>query len=254
MRPQLLMDHLATLQAALAASLENLQQAPAPETLHDLRVALRRLRTLLQPLARDKGIAPLHAGAGKVLAATAPLRDLEVLADELARHRRGPAARRRHAQWQEGLMALLAGKPFAKLAARLATGEPLVGARHLPTRKRLQKRGRKAQDAGLTRLRRELGRQPPELHRLRLAVKRLRYLLEAEAPGAERRRWLAALTAAQKALGDWHDRSVWLERAQHEEDLAPCVRRWRREQAALETGLKPLLAGLRERLAAATPD
>lgn len=254
MRPEHFKDHLATLQAALAVSLENLQQAPAPETLHDLRVALRRLRSLLQPLARDQGIAALQADAGKVLAATAPLRDLEVLAGDLARHRHGPAARRRHARVQQDLMTLLAGKPMAKLEARLATGEPLVAARDLPTRKRLQKRSRKAQENGLARLRRELDREPQDLHRLRLAVKRLRYLLEVDTPDPERRRWLAALTAAQQVLGDWHDRSLWLARAPAEPDLQPCVRRWRRELGALEADLEPLLAGLRKRLDAAAPD
>lgn len=254
MRPRLLKEHLASLQAALAASLANLQQAPAPETLHNLRVALRRLRTLLQPLARDKGIAPLHALSRQLLSATAPLRDLEVLAADLAGHRRGPAARRRHAELQEGLLALLAGKPLAKLEARLADGSPLVAARDLPTRQRLEKRSRKTLAAGLRRLRRELDRDPPEPHRIRLAVKRLRYQLEAETgDGALRQAWLAALAAAQQLLGDWHDRSVWLERAEAEADLARCRRRWRREQALLEAEMPALFAGLRALLDGARP-
>lgn len=254
MRPRLLKQHLATLQASLTSSLANLQHAPAPETLHDLRVALRRLRTLLQPLARDKGVAPLYALSGKVLAATAPLRDLQVLATDLAAHRRGPAARQRREALEQGLLALLAGKPVARLEAQLAGAGPLLPARALPSRRRLERRGRKALDANCARLRRELDRDPPELHRLRLAVKRLRYQLEAEEAVEGRRAALATLTGAQQLLGDWHDRSVWLARAGTEPDLAPCRRRWAREQAALAASLAPGLARLRQVLDTLAPD
>lgn len=254
MRRRLLKQHLANLRDSLSSSLANLQHAPAPETLHDLRVALRRLRALLQPLARDPGVAPLHALSGKVLAATAPLRDLQVLAAELAAHRRGPAARLRQDALQQGLLALLAGKPVARLEAQLAGDGPLLPARVLPARRRLEKRGRKALVANRDRLCRELDRNPPELHRLRLAVKRLRYQLEADSGlGEGRRAALAALTSAQQVLGDWHDRSVWLARAEAEPDLAPCRRRWQREQAALAATLAPGLARLRGALADPAP-
>lgn len=249
MRRRRLKQHLANLQASLSSSLANLQHAPAPETLHDLRVALRRLRTVLQPLARDPGVAPLHALSGKVLAATAPLRDLQVLAADLASHRRGPAARQRRDALQQGLLALLAGKPLARLEALLATDGPLLPAHALPSRRRVAKRSRQALDANRARLRRELDRDPPELHRLRLAVKRLRYQLEAETGlGEGKRAALAVLATAQQVLGDWHDRSVWLARAEGELDLAPCRRRWQREQAALAATLAPGLGHLRRAL------
>lgn len=251
MRPKLLKDHLALLQQALGSRLENLRQAPAPETLHDLRVALRRLRALLRPLARQAAVAPLDALAARVLARTAPLRDLEVLAGELERHRCASAARRRRAALQEGLLALLAGKPLARLQARLATGEPLLAPRDLPRRRELERRSRRTLARHLARLRRDLALAPPQWHLLRLDVKRLRYQLDAETlPDGVA--WPGLLAQAQDLLGDWHDRSLWLARAASEPDLARCVRRWRREQEALEAALVPVLAQL-HRLAEEAP-
>lgn len=249
MRPRLFKQQLAALQSSLAANLAILRQAPAPQALHDLRVALRRLRALLQPLAQDKEATALYRLAGRLLDTTAPLRDLEVLADDLAAHRRGAAARRRRDALRDGLPALLCGKPVARLEAIVASAGPLLRGRDLPSRRRLEKRTRKMLDTHRARLRRELDRELPELHRLRLAVKRLRYHLEADTgPAAGRRTALAALAAAQQVLGDWHDRSVWLAHAAAETDLAPCRRRWQREQAAFAGALPPGLARLRRAL------
>ena len=60
------------------------------EALHDLRIALQRLRSLLAPLRRVADLPPLYTAAAALGALTAPVRDLEVLAR--LRYEDGPRA------------------------------------------------------------------------------------------------------------------------------------------------------------------
>ncbi|MBI6556911.1 CHAD domain-containing protein [Pseudomonas veronii] len=53
------------------------------EALHDLRINLRRIRSLLRPLREIEGITPLNEAAAEVGRLTTPERDLEVLIEEL---------------------------------------------------------------------------------------------------------------------------------------------------------------------------
>jgi CHAD domain-containing protein len=50
------------------------------EALHDLRIAVRRIRSLLTPLRSLKGMTVLHEAATEVGRLTTPARDLEVMA------------------------------------------------------------------------------------------------------------------------------------------------------------------------------
>ena len=68
-------------------ALLRLQQAQDSEALHDLRVCLRRIRSLLRPLRGCPGATRLDRAAAELGRLTTPLRDLEVLIAELARHR-----------------------------------------------------------------------------------------------------------------------------------------------------------------------
>lgn len=229
------------------AALSQLMQAPDPETLHDLRVGLRRLRALLRPLAGRKAFAPLHDQAGHVLALTNPLRDLEVLADELTRQRRAPTAAKRRKQFGDALPALLASPELATLATLCQPRPAPAPAIALPDRDALAKRCHKTLERDRERLARRLAAPACDLHRLRLDIKRLRYQLECQAvPGSRKEQ--ETLVAAQALLGDWHDRALWLERAQTETDLRPCVEHWREEQAGLGQRLPDVLADLRRRL------
>ncbi|MCD6060367.1 MAG: hypothetical protein K0R03_272 [Moraxellaceae bacterium] len=244
MRPKHFRQQLAARQAALAASLGNLVHAPAPKTLHRLRVDLRRLRALLRPLAGRRAFAPLYRDAGRVLEASGPLRDLEVLADELDAHGLARTALPRRKRFQAGLEELLAGKALQHLDDHCRPRPepaPLIA---LPDREALAKRCRKAVSRDLERLRRRLDQPDPDLHRLRLDIKSLRYqLLEQEVDGIGKE--LKLLARLQDRLGDWHDRTLWLGLAQQEDDLQPCVKRWRAEQAELARWLPDLVARLR---------
>ncbi len=75
------------LESALNEALLRLQQAQDTEALHDLRVCLRRIRSLLRPLRGCPGATRLDRAAAELGKLTTPLRDLEVLIVELAHHR-----------------------------------------------------------------------------------------------------------------------------------------------------------------------
>lgn len=217
------------LQVRLYACCARLSAGTDGEALHDLRIALRRLSSLLRPLRREPLCAALEQAVTALNRASGPLRDLEVLANELeAQGLTGPAALRRDCL-AEGYAELLAGVPLRGLMIRLDEwpedcrqarrhGQWLARGRHVARH--------------LDRLARKLAmalRDPAhDRHCLRLLIKRLRYCAEAwpdhcQLTPAE----LKSLRRAQAALGDWHDHWQWLQRLGVEADLAPCAEVWR---------------------------
>jgi CHAD domain-containing protein len=84
-------------------------------------------------------------------------------------------------------------------------------------------------------------------HRLRLLVKRLRYAAEAYPQQARLSgRIRAQLKQTQSALGDWHDHWQWLQYAESEADLQPCVARWQAAMAKAEQQADQALQALGE--------
>ncbi|WP_148874745.1 CHAD domain-containing protein, partial [Serratia marcescens] len=74
-----IVTQLRRLESALNEALRRLQQTPDNEALHDLRVSLRRIRSLLRPLRGCPGATRLDRAAARLSKLTTPLRDLEVL-------------------------------------------------------------------------------------------------------------------------------------------------------------------------------
>lgn len=244
MRPKLFRLLLAERQAALGISLANLQQAPAEETLQELRIDLHRLRTLLRPLGGRRAFAPLLRHAGRALEVTRPLRELDLLAEDLEQHDHGKAALLRRRQFHRELPALLATAPLRVLEEHCQPSSESSPAIALPDRDALDKRCRKIVGRDLERLRRHMDAKKIDLHELRLDIRRLRYQLEIEEfPGIEKE--LKLLARTQDLLGDWQDRTRWLAQAEYEKDLQPCRARWQGEQAALATRLPELVGRLR---------
>src|SRR5690606_13758071 len=232
------------LQIALLHARLRLEAGTDDEALHDLRIALQRLRSLLAPLRRAAELSPLYAAAAELGALSAPVRDLEVLAAELdARGHRDLAAARRAllaehyaailaSREQERLSELLDGWP-AELRQARADGQ-LRGLEGL-IRRRLHKQ--------LARLLAALATPGYDRHRLRLLVKRVRYAGEAypKLLGLPPRS-LAMLKAAQSVLGDWHDHFQWCLRIDREPDLEPLRPLWQaRRDRALEAAEEDLL-------------
>lgn len=70
------------------------------EALHDLRIAVRRIRSLLRPMRALSEVAALNFAAAEVGRLTTPARDLRVMIQELE-HRRFPVqAQLRTQRWR----------------------------------------------------------------------------------------------------------------------------------------------------------
>jgi CHAD domain-containing protein len=235
------------LQVRLFACLARLQMQSDAEALHELRIALRRLRSLLRPLRKEPICAALESAAAALGEASGPLRDLEVLAKELHARDQVAAARWRRLRWAEGQARVLEGLPLRRLLIllddwpeeqRQALRSGAWQARDKAVGKYMRKQERKLATA--------LRDPAHDRHRLRLLIKRVRYCSEAwPQRAALDSAVLKALRNAQSALGDWHDHWQWLQRLHTEPDLAPCAEVWRERlqqaEAAADLALQALL-------------
>jgi CHAD domain-containing protein len=232
------------LQITLYACRERLLAATDPEALHDLRIALRKLRSLLQPLRGLPACDALQQQAAALGRISGPLRDLEVLLAHLQSMDMHDAVNRRQLRLLDGYRALLADGALPALFTALDQWPQLwrqaaADAELRGLAKRVKRRLIKQQ----RRLAEALADPAHDRHRLRLLIKRVRYGAEAYPElSAVSANTQARLKAAQSALGDWHDRLQWLLRAEQETDLAACVDVWRTAlQAAEETADLALL-------------
>ncbi|EMK1278919.1 CHAD domain-containing protein [Serratia marcescens] len=245
-----IVTQLRRLEPALNEALLRLQQAQDTEALRDLRVCLRRIRSLLRPLRGCPGATRLDRAAAELGRLTTPLRDLEVLIAELARHRLDWQANVRQSDLQARYRQLLAHPQIIDFPSLLhAWPRRFRRTARRTAKHRLNRRLQRQQQQ----LRRALADTGYDRHRLRLLIKRLRYAAEAYpqrlplSPAA-----MAGLKAAQSALGDWHDREVWCLQAEHQADLWPLLPRWQAEQRQTLAKADDLLAALSSALAAKT--
>jgi inorganic triphosphatase YgiF len=213
-----------------------------PEWVHQMRIAVRRLRsccTLARDLAEDDLLAPVVAGTRWVLDALGPARDLDVFVLEtlpavLADRERASAgeetlaalraleraaARRRRAA-DRAAIACVASSRFtcfviaaSRLAASLAAyglagpGERRHGGARAFAARLLERRARRLAKAGV-----DLDHAGVEArHALRIAAKKLRYATEFFATLFPRRRtriYRDALAALQDELGVFNDAAI----------------------------------------------
>jgi CHAD domain-containing protein len=222
-------QHVLRIQVRLFACRERLLADTDAEALHDLRIAVRQLRSLLRPLSSIEACAELQLRAAELGRLTGSLRDLEVLQIYLREHGFKIVAEARQPLLMQGYASLLGSAPLAQLMNALndwpqqwreaAGSGQLRGLRRL-IKQRLRKDRKHLVHA--------LGDPAHDRHRVRLLVKRLRYAAEAypsltELPARTRK----CLKQAQATLGDWHDHWQRLVRADVEADLQPCVSVWR---------------------------
>jgi inorganic triphosphatase YgiF len=216
---------------------------PDPETLHQTRVALRRLRSLLsafRPMLADARYDAVRADIRAVASGLNAARDLDVFDADVLR----PAALAAEEE-RDGLAAL----GGAVAAARTVAYDQALAALDSDARRRAVldvaawlECGPWTEDASLAalrdtrattfgaevldRLRRKLKRAGAHLgrldahdrHEVRIRAKKLRYAADAFAPlfpahAKRRRRFFKALKALQEALGALNDRSVGRELA-----------------------------------------
>jgi CHAD domain-containing protein len=217
----------------IAALLEALPAALAGDVtaVHQSRVSSRRLREVLPPMRDLLPAGTAEAARGEVRRVTralGPVRELDValalFEEQAAAHHVEAAARlavtraltrdrdRARRQMRTALTARRQARLTAALAA-LATPEPGDAAARLlsAVNARIARRGRQ--------VRRALDRTgalyvPERLHRVRIAVKQLRYALEVagDARGHRPSARVAQLRRIQDLLGRAHDLHVLAER------------------------------------------
>ena len=215
---------------ALARHVPSIDNPSEIEALHDTRIALRRLRSLLRPW-RGQGrlFAQVDQLACELGRATGPWRDRQVLVEELEQSGLRYQAVARREALQTGLGLIARNPLFDQLAASVISlhVQLSAGGGDIVTPAALAD----YTDDCLIRLAKELRKADFDLHDIRIKIKRLRYLFQAypehAVPGKKLRR---ELDKAQSALGNWHDRFQWLLASGREKDLNPCAKRWQSEE------------------------
>lgn len=221
------------LEVALFHAKARMEAETDDEALHDLRIYIRRIRSLLVPVRKVPGMGGLREAAAQVGRLTTPTRDLEVMAQELQRRNMPQAAAvrraRLHAEYRQILGDVALKELFEELDEWTSTfraSEPGMHAetlKHLVV-KALNKHVRKLHDA--------LDDEGFDRHELRKLVKRTRYLTEAFPKLSPLSKKAAkSLKAVQSALGSWHDHFQWSLKVQVETDLKPLEPVWARASA-----------------------
>lgn len=236
------------LDVELMAARARLEARTDSEALHDLRIVVRRLRSLLRPLRGLPGVETLEEVTAEFGRLSSPLRDMEVLIAELERLGQRQAAAARRQVVQLGYARLLGESSLVRLEHCLTLLPGLLReAQRLGGLKGWRQKVHRRLVRQRQRLQEALADPAHDRHRLRLLVKRVRYAEEV---------WprqltlpAAALKAAQASLGDWHDRLQWCLRAAEENDLRPCLAHWQRELSAAEVESDAALSLLQQALA-----
>lgn len=205
----------------------------AAESVHQMRVALRRLRAalrLFERLAPDSGLGPLRAEAGRLASALGPARELDVFLEgldagafEAAQAEAGlqdlrARAQRRRDRAHRDARALLAHEPAASLftldlqafaAARGWRGDPVGAAWAGAPARELAATALAALDRrACKRGKRLRALDAPARHELRIALKNLRYAAEMFASlyaPEDMRAFLKRISRLQEDLGVYND-------------------------------------------------
>ncbi len=232
---------LANLAGTIRANWQGTIDQTDTEFLHDLRIAIRRTRTVL---GESKGVLPdvvrdeARSGFGRLADLTGPARDLDAFLLEWSRYTDAPGAalapalapvrdlleRRRaaaHVELERGLRSPLAAQLMsdwaAWLARPLAEVQPLdddqwVDRASRPLGRLIRKRIARAHGV-LIENGRQIGPDTPaeQVHDLRKDAKKLRYLLECFGsllPDKPRTQFVKRLKALQDNLGEHQDAEV----------------------------------------------
>jgi CHAD domain-containing protein len=210
--------------AQITANAATLRVGRSVEGLHQLRVALRRLEVALGAFGREfrqDWLEELRGRAKILLGRLSPARDLDVFTGKLLAdppksgvrdglpQLRARAESARETAW-EGVVICISSPDFEMFAddvAALASSQlPLTRSRRLPrvARHILDRQVRRVEKRAHVAKSKEEG----DVHRLRIALKKLRYTAEFFAPLYSRKkatRYLKKLRGLQNHLGDLND-------------------------------------------------
>lgn len=198
------------------------------EALHDLRINLRRMRSLLRPLRRIGAVTLLNEAAAEVGKLTTPVRDLEVLIDELERQGLTQQANARKAILQSSYGSIVESSTINQLFSQLDEWPSAFrDAERDGELRQIKKKIAKRLHKQVERLKAALTDPQYDRHQLRILVKRTRYATDAYPQlspiSAEA---ATSLKVVQTALGAWHDHYQWCLKARLEEDLQVLQHKW----------------------------
>ncbi|WP_428846575.1 CHAD domain-containing protein [Pseudomonas moorei] len=239
-----------SLEVALFHSRARLQANSNNEALHDLRIAVRKIRSLLRPLRDMPEVAALNQSAAEIGKATTPTRDLEVIIGELQKMGYPRQATRRSATLTEQYRKIVASPELDKLFAELDRWPEMFRTTEragelVDVKRQIEKALKKR----ITQLIAGLRDKHFDRHELRIIVKNARYLSDAF-PTLSPLNAISTdqLKSVQASLGSWHDHHQWCLRAEAEPDLLEIAPYWKvaSEQALADAELK--LASLLDHL------
>ena len=206
--------------------------AAHPEALHQLRVCLRQLRSLLRPFHPYAQVAMLDLLLAKLIKQSNIIRDEEVLVAEL-RRKQHTVLYEQHQSHLEMLYTHFATQTSTELIIQRLITLPLYWQYNLAllTDKKLKKQITAYCQSQHQQLKKRLkNKNKVDKHHLRLRVKKLRYALESYGQLLSiKPNLIKRLKKTQDILGNWHDRWVWLEKAQQETALQELVPVWHSE-------------------------
>jgi len=216
------------LQVRLYQAIARLEARTDHEALHDLRIAVRRIRSLTRPFRAMPEVVTLTDAAMAVGALTTPVRDLEVMIQELKKRGFYPEAQIRETRLESHYSTIMESSAIPILLKQLDDWPAAFRKVEVEQgQRRLTSKIKKTLAKQLERLRAALDEDGFDRHHLRAMVKRIRYLTESFprfsplSPDAAR-----ALKSVQLALGDWHDQYQWCQKALVEADLHPLQKTW----------------------------
>lgn len=217
-----------SLQVKLYSARARLEARTDSEALHDLRIAVRRIRSLLKPLRRVEEMRTLSEAAAAVGRETTPARDLEVMIQELQSRQLPQLAHPRLLRLNTSYTAILRGVTLKRLFAALDAWPAEFRAVELAGGwADIQSRIKKTLNKQVDQLHAAIGDKEFDRHELRVLVKRTRYLTEAfPALSPLSNGEAKVLKGLQSALGDWHDHYQWCQKALTEKDLLPLQSAW----------------------------
>lgn len=238
------------LTVALRNAFKRLKSNEDDEALHDYRVIVRRIRSIIGPVRKLPENQPLREAAAAVGRLTTPARDLEVLVAEVERRGYSALADSRRALLQAEYREIIEAPELQQLFDELEQWPAGFAKSKLGSDSTKLKRViNKALNRHLSKLQAGVADVDFDRHRLRILVKRARYINDAFPELSPLSKEAAtALKKAQSALGGWHDNYQWGLRGQQEADLLPLIEPWavseQKELLAAEKALKKLAATL----------
>ncbi|MBK5400810.1 CHAD domain-containing protein [Pseudomonas sp. TH39(2020)] len=234
------------LQVALYHARVRLEARTDSEALHDLRIAVRRIRSLLRPMRTLSATVVLNNAAAEVGRLTTPARDLEVMIQELEGRGFPGLAQPRKARLDSHYSRILKSPHLNNLFIQLDEWPSIFRSMEVNGGlKHIQPQIEKALKKQIDRLHAAVDDAEFDRHELRILVKRTRYLTEAFPKLSPlSRKAASALKALQSALGSWHDHYQWCQKVLNESDLRPLEKIWQSCAATALEKAETQLVGL----------